>query len=63
MRERETEVVVLVRSASDIIQVQHMAYHGRLLPALSAMSALKKAKKREKEKKKMKKKNKAKIMN
>lgn len=63
VRERETEVVVLVRSAADIIQVQHMAYHGRLLPALSAMSALKKAKKREKEKKKMKKKNKAKIMN
>ena len=43
---REREVVVLAKAATDIIQVQHMAYHGRLIPALSA---LRKTKKRERE--------------
>ena len=43
--ERMAEVVVQSRP-TDMILVQHMQYHGRLLPALSS---LRKAKQREKE--------------
>ena len=35
--DRETEVVVLCRSPVDMVLVQHMQYHGRLLPALSSL--------------------------